>query len=235
MSALCVLLGGQVEDIVPQRILRDDRIEIVRARDGWEAERLLASTHPAVAILQAEMADVPGYEVCRRARAGEATRDVPIVLVTDGEGASADACLSSPCDGVIERSALPDRVLLVLERFLNTRQRIPIRMMVRVGRSIGAVVFFGYTIDISDRGMLFEAPEELALEERIDLHFFLPACSEKIAVKGRVVRILDRSSAHAAGETGYGIEFLDLGSRSRERIRQYVENQGISSGPSSKG
>jgi len=56
--------------------------EIVRARSGNEALRLLLKQDFAVILLDVQMPEMDGYEVARLARENQATREVPIVFVT---------------------------------------------------------------------------------------------------------------------------------------------------------
>jgi two-component system phosphate regulon response regulator PhoB len=78
---------------------------VVTCADGEEAELLIAEEMPDLVILDCELPDVPGIELCRWVRAGAETKAIPIILLTArveeadrGRGLSvgADDCVIKP-------------------------------------------------------------------------------------------------------------------------------------------
>jgi signal transduction histidine kinase len=63
-------------------VLRVLDCDIVKARSGKEAVRLLFEREFAAALLDVQMPGMDGYEVARLARVGLKSRDVPIIFVT---------------------------------------------------------------------------------------------------------------------------------------------------------
>jgi len=59
-----------------------DDYDISVALDGETALELVKSVHPDLILLDIMMPGMDGYEVCRRLKANEATRDTPIIFVT---------------------------------------------------------------------------------------------------------------------------------------------------------
>jgi diguanylate cyclase (GGDEF)-like protein len=56
--------------------------ELCMATSGAQALQVCASQQPDLILLDIEMPDMDGYEVCRRLKADAATRDIPIIFVT---------------------------------------------------------------------------------------------------------------------------------------------------------
>jgi DNA-binding NtrC family response regulator len=54
----------------------------VAARSGEEALVLAANTQPDLVLLDVMMGGIDGYETCRRLKAGEATRAIPVIFLT---------------------------------------------------------------------------------------------------------------------------------------------------------
>ena len=79
-----VLVADDDEDILTLVSLRLERAgyEIVRASDGDQALRLVRERRPSLAVLDVTMPKLTGYEVTERLRADEATRDLPVILLT---------------------------------------------------------------------------------------------------------------------------------------------------------
>ena len=55
---------------------------VARAERGDDAEVMLAESTPDLVILDWMLPGVSGFELCRRMRAREATRDLPIIMLT---------------------------------------------------------------------------------------------------------------------------------------------------------
>ncbi len=54
----------------------------VTAADGEEALRMAVSERPRVIVLDVIMPKKNGYQVCRQLKAGEETKDIPVLLLT---------------------------------------------------------------------------------------------------------------------------------------------------------
>ena len=79
-----LLVADDDEDILTLVQLRLARsgYEVVVARDGEEALRLAQERSPDLAVLDWMMPKATGIEVLRALRAGEATAQIPVVLLT---------------------------------------------------------------------------------------------------------------------------------------------------------
>lgn len=203
-------------------------VRILTARDGRGALQLVEEERPDLVLIDENMPELMGHEVCRAIKGDDRLKDTPVVIVTAATSAEAvDACMSAGCDGYLVKPVNKNAVLQISERLLNTRQRRRARMLVKIahaklGMSASPDFFFGYTIDISDGGMLLESREGLAPGDELDLEFFIPGQGDKVAVGARVVRILDGSA-----EEGVGVELVDVPEPVRDRIRRYVQRLGI--------
>jgi DNA-binding response OmpR family regulator len=79
-----VLIADDDEDILTLIALRFRRsgLEVILARDGEEALELIQTHAPDAAVLDIAMPKLTGLEVVRRLRSSEATKSLPIVLLT---------------------------------------------------------------------------------------------------------------------------------------------------------
>jgi len=86
-------------------LLREAGHEVVVARDGAEALRLIGSEHPDVIVLDVMLPSVNGFEVCRSLRENGATKDIRVLMLTargreteveKGMAAGADAYMTKP-------------------------------------------------------------------------------------------------------------------------------------------
>ena len=83
-----VLVADDDEDILTLVALRFRRsgLEVILARDGEEALELIQTRAPDAAVLDIAMPKLTGLEVVRRLRDSEATKSLPIVLLTARAG-----------------------------------------------------------------------------------------------------------------------------------------------------
>jgi CheY-like chemotaxis protein len=81
------------------RALRDAGYETIKAADGVEALQLIEHHSVALILLDATMPRLDGAGVIRAVRAREATRTLPVILVT-AKGDLGGWCLSRSSDAV---------------------------------------------------------------------------------------------------------------------------------------
>jgi DNA-binding response OmpR family regulator len=86
-------------------LLKSAGYDVAVARNGQEALRLAESWRPALLLLDVMLPAIDGFEVCRRLRAGGATREIRILMLTargresevqKGMAAGADAYMTKP-------------------------------------------------------------------------------------------------------------------------------------------
>lgn len=92
------------------RILGDAGYEVLEASGGEEALRLAAEQRPSLVLLDVNLPDISGTEVCRRLKADPATAGIPVIQITgawmseesrrQGIASGADAYLTEPVDEV---------------------------------------------------------------------------------------------------------------------------------------
>ena len=105
-----LLVDDSATTLMMQRmILRTDPYDIVVARDGREAIAVALEQRPDLILLDLVMPEMDGVAACRELRRLEATRSIPVIVVTTRgsqkclEAAAAAGCtayVTKPIDGV---------------------------------------------------------------------------------------------------------------------------------------
>lgn len=99
-------------------ILGDD-YDVSVAMDGESALEIVDEEPPDLVLLDIMMPGMDGYEVCRRLKANEKTRDIPVIFVTakeeidekmDGYDVGASDCITKPVD--------PDFIKEIVKKYL---------------------------------------------------------------------------------------------------------------------
>ena len=68
--------------VIVSHVLELGGYDTVLAGDGAEGLHLFADRHPDLVVLDGNLPDIDGIEVCRRLRATEAGRTVPVLMCT---------------------------------------------------------------------------------------------------------------------------------------------------------
>jgi CheY-like chemotaxis protein len=92
------------------RILNDAGYEVVEAATGEEALRIAAAVTPSLVLLDVNLPDISGTEVCRRLKSDPATARIPVIQITgawlseksreEGIASGAERYLTEPVDDV---------------------------------------------------------------------------------------------------------------------------------------
>jgi putative two-component system response regulator len=67
-------------DILVETLRPDHEISV--AMDGKAALEAIAEDKPDLILLDVMMPEMDGYEVCKRLKGGESTRNIPVIFIT---------------------------------------------------------------------------------------------------------------------------------------------------------
>jgi two-component system phosphate regulon response regulator PhoB len=118
-----ILVADDDPDLVTlvARRLRRAGYEVITASDGADALLLARENLPHLAVLDVMMPKLTGIEVMNQLRAGDRTRDIPIILISAGFKADlVDGDPQKAADDYVKKPfgprELPERVEAVLAR-----------------------------------------------------------------------------------------------------------------------
>ncbi len=103
-----------------ERTVLESRYDVVTASDGAEALKVALKEHPDLILLDVVMPKMDGFEVCRVLRGLEATRAVPIIMVTTrGEGKSIETGFANGANDYVTKPINHAELLAKIERHLG--------------------------------------------------------------------------------------------------------------------
>lgn len=84
MSNLKVLVADDELHLthIVRHKLKQQGFEVLVAHDGEQAAELVAQHHPALIVTDYQMPNLDGYGLCMRLQADDATRDIPVIMLT---------------------------------------------------------------------------------------------------------------------------------------------------------
>jgi DNA-binding response OmpR family regulator len=90
--------------MMERMVLARNLYEVVLARDGQEALEKAINEKPDLILLDVVMPRMDGFEACRRIRAHDATRTIPVIMVTTrGELDNVELGYESGCNDYITK------------------------------------------------------------------------------------------------------------------------------------
>ncbi len=101
-----ILLVDDSETVLmmERMVLKASRYELLVAKEGQEAMDKALSEQPDLILLDVVMPIMDGFEVCRKLRAQEATRSIPIIMVTTrGEEKHIECAFEAGCNDYITK------------------------------------------------------------------------------------------------------------------------------------
>jgi CheY-like chemotaxis protein len=115
-----ILIVDDEPDIVRllDRILGGRGHKVMTARDGAEALRRAAADPPDLVLIDRNLPKIDGNEVCRRLRSDEATRRIPVVMMSSGYIPIEDVGGPHAPDAFVVRPFLRELLISNVERLL---------------------------------------------------------------------------------------------------------------------
>jgi len=160
-------------------------------------------------------------KLCAAIRSDDQLKKVSIIVTSDTSGESGAACLEAGANAFIPAPVDPVALFSKVSELLLVPQRKDMRVLLRasVKGLEGDMSFFAASKNISISGMMLEADRSLAMGDRLTCSFNI--AHSEIRVSCMIVRA-DRASS---GRSRYGVEFLNLDTKSMIIIENYVKAQ----------
>jgi CheY-like chemotaxis protein len=90
--------------LMERMILSREEYEVVVARDGQEGVEKATAEHPDLILMDVVMPRMDGFEACKRLREQDATREIPVIMVTTrGELSSVESGYASGCSEYVTK------------------------------------------------------------------------------------------------------------------------------------
>ena len=118
-----ICIEDEMEMIDLIRIILGRRgFEVIGANGGREGLRMVREKHPDLVLLDLMMPDMDGWEVYQQMKADEATRKIPVIVVT-AKAQNIDKVLGlhiAKVDDYIAKPFSPQELLASVEKILGT-------------------------------------------------------------------------------------------------------------------
>ncbi len=184
---ILVVEDGRVQALRVQRLLEGGGYDVTVAHDGVDGLEQLRAARPDLIVSDVVMPRLDGYGLCRAVRSDPATRDIPIVLLTDRRSPSdiirgldqgADNFITKPCT---------DEYLL--ERVARIFEHLALRAQGRLDMNVVMTVAGRRMAISADRQQILE----LLMSTLEDLESANHALEGKVRERTRALEALTRT------------------------------------------
>jgi uncharacterized protein (TIGR02266 family) len=180
---------------------------------------------PDAILLDADLPDLDGFEICRRLRADPVTEGIPVILLPGSHKLEVEDCTyDASAVASIPASIDPGRLLNVVNVVLTTplSRRAAPRAPVALGvdYQYGDCQGTAKTLNLSEGGMFIVTPDPPAVGTRVRLNFALPDCDPWEAT-AEVMWVRGPQEQHPY-PAGMGVQFVELPEEARPAIAEFV-------------
>jgi DNA-binding response OmpR family regulator len=123
MRVICVEDEAEMIDLI-RLILSRKGFEVIGANGGKQGLEMIREQKPDLILLDLMMPDMDGWEVYQQVKADEATRDIPVIVVT-AKAQSIDKVLGlhiAKVDDYISKPFSPQELMDSVEQVLNKKR-----------------------------------------------------------------------------------------------------------------
>lgn len=202
--------------------LEGRNLKVFATSSASEAREMAGILQPDLVVLDYEMPEMTGADVCRNLRDNPQTAHIPVLILSirDDEE-TVKICKQAGAVGFLRKADGREALLESVARVLGVPRRRHLRVPCQY--SVGIVengrVHSGVLQNISTSGMFLTTSRNFEPGMALRLRFNLPGVEEEIHILGEVVRTEEISDQ----EYGFGIQFLELTPASRQSLRVFLE------------
>jgi uncharacterized protein (TIGR02266 family) len=198
---------------------------VLTASTGSEALEIARREQPEVMIVDFEMPDMRGDNLCQAVKADRDLHRIPVILVTSGRCADDHArAVRARADDVLMKPLNRIQLGLSVSRLLGEDRhlasaRVPFEKDVRVRLLRSNASSWGIMRDLSRGGVFVESLGRLPVDTELDLDFRLPDVRRPLRPTAQV----RWSGRHPkTGTPGMGLRFLALDRSSTQQIDSFI-------------
>lgn len=198
---------------------------ILTASTGIETLEIARREQPGVMIIDFDMPDMCGDNLCRAVKADRDLHQIPVIVVTSGQSAEEHArAVRAQADDVLMKPLNRMQISLSVSRLLGEGRhlapaRVPFDEGVRVRLVRADSSSWGVARDLSRGGVFVETLGRLPVNTELNLDFRLPKVRRSVRPTAEVMW----SGVHPKSRApGMGLRFLELDRSSTQQIDSFV-------------
>lgn len=206
---------------VARQNLKPTGAQIIVARSGIEAMKILETDKPDLVILDLMMPEMGGDKVCLHIKGHPKYSDIPVIMVTSrGRQEELEKCRQAGCDDFLTKPIKPEVLLEKVAQLSkrSTRHTIQVLVRVEIESKLGKEVLFGTSGDLSKTGMSVQMDKALEHGHAVIVRFFVNSKQDELVLGGKVVRKEGKGRSQI-----YGIHFDPLTLEKKTVLSAFID------------
>lgn len=104
-------------------LLEQNKYQVIQAYNGKDGLRLAHENHPEIILLDIQLPDMDGYEICNKLSHNGLPKSTVVIAVTSyAMGGDKEKALEAGADGYLEKPINPETFVAQMERIVNKTQ-----------------------------------------------------------------------------------------------------------------
>lgn len=225
LKRLLLVDDGRLFPLIGTSFLKRESFLFDTAQSGPEGLEKARLTKPDLVLLDYEMKEMNGGEVCQKLKSDPDTQHIPVIIL--GSAATEDArgkCLAAGCRAFLLKPIRREDLIRVVEEILNEPQRSYVRISVRIPVTVrihdqqeDAIVL---TLSIAGAFISMPDPPQPGVQFEIMFPTFGIPFDKSIRVE-----VVWAGKESKQDEFGVGVKFLEIDYLERELLTRYVMNK----------
>ncbi len=103
-------------------LLENNGYNVIKAYNGARGLKIAHEKHPEIILIDIQLPDMDGYEICIKLRHNGLPKNTTIIAVTSyAMGGDKEKAIEAGADGYIEKPINPETFVSQMEKIHNTR------------------------------------------------------------------------------------------------------------------
>jgi len=226
-----VLLVDDVQLFLEQEktFLDRENFELLVARSGHEALRIVHGEKPALVFMDLYMPGMDGDRCCAIIKSDAAIRKTPVIMVTQGvDEDDFERCWQAGCDDIIVKPINRHYFTAITRKYFPVSVRKAPRFIARLRVEYGSgpyELLTDYSVNLSTGGLFVETVNLLPVETPLAIEFILPMDGSVVRCSGKVAWVNNPDMPRNPSlPSGMGLQFLGISMEHMNAIREYIRN-----------
>ena len=229
-----VLLVDDVQLFLEQEktFFNRDDFELLLARSGIEAVKVVKQERPELVFMDLYMPDMDGDRCCHMLKSDPDVREIPVIMVTAGvDEEDFERCWQAGCDDIITKPINRHFFMAIIRKYFPVPERKAPRFIAKLRVLYGQdpqKLLTDYSANVSTGGLFIETLNLLAVGTALTIEFILPVHEKKISCRGKVAWLNQPELIKNPNlPVGMGLQFLDISFDDMNAIREFIKKEAL--------
>ena len=121
-SSVLIIEDNEQNMYMLSYLLENNNYNVIKAFNGIDGLQLAHDKHPEIILIDIQLPDMDGYEICNKLRYNGLPKGTTIIAVTSyAMGGDREKAIEAGADGYIEKPINPDTFVSQMEKIHNSK------------------------------------------------------------------------------------------------------------------